>query len=184
MTPTSDELTSVTDEMALEVTADWLPKATAVDDMDDEMFVVLRLMRCTTELKLMATMLETEVLTFASDVLTALCVELMALTDVLVLLSEELIWLFDWMTPLSDELIWLADALVSLSEALIWLFDWITPLSEALIWLAETSVLLSDAEIVEISEASDDTWLEIDDDSPAVSCAMATVVPSHEVTPV
>jgi hypothetical protein len=68
-TATSDELTSVSDEIALDVTVDWLPRAAAVDDADEEMLVVLRLMRCTTELRLCATMLETEVLTLASELL-------------------------------------------------------------------------------------------------------------------
>lgn len=42
------------------------------------------------------------------------------------------------------------------------------------------TTLLSDT----IEDASEETWLEIELDSPAVSCALAAVAPSHEVTPV
>ncbi len=35
-----------------------------------------------------------------------------------------------------------------------------------------------------MADASEETWLEIELDSPAVSCALAAVAPSHEVTPV
>lgn len=158
LTSISDELTAVTDEIALDVTVDWLPRATAVDDIDDEMLVVLRLMRCTTELRLTATRLETEVLTLASELLIWLCVELMVLTDVLVLLSEELIWL--WV-----ELIVLTDTLVSLSEALIWLSEVLASLSDALIWLVETRPLLKSNDKVETLDASDEISLEIDDEA-------------------
>lgn len=48
----------------------------------------------------------------------------------------------------------------------------------------EESALLSNELVCEIELASDETWLEIDDDSSAVNCAYAAPVPSHDVTPI
>ena len=116
-------------------------------------------------------------------------------------LSDELIWLADCMTPLSDALIWLADAEVTADwldkaddrpdteDVRVETEELRTETADEV----TTDWLDNDAEILEIDELivderlaicelvdkeseviwddSDETWLEIDDDSPTVICA-------------
>jgi hypothetical protein len=95
---TSDSLDSALDkpiteaftaETAEEVTNDWLPRVELIAATESEMSVWLRLMRCTTELRLWATMLETDVLTSVSELLIWLCVELTADRDELMTETAE-----------------------------------------------------------------------------------------------
>ena len=72
-------------------------------------------------------------------------------------------------------------------DALIWLTEFTVWLSKVLIEPTdELSLEIADevnTDSLETAEATDEIWLEIDDDSPASSCAWAAVAPSQEVTP-